>query len=122
MEHPLYASRVRQLIPLRTTGTYRLALLRDGRLNKTYLGRSDTCLRRRLLWHASRGRFTHFAFEMTPGPRRAYRDECREWHRLRRQASNRIHPDAPDGSGLSCSYCLFARSPSVAALRGRLPL
>jgi hypothetical protein len=72
-----------------------------------YVGRSDTCLQRRLMEHATKREYDIFVIRVAESIREAFDIECREWHLLKKlnQLRNLIHPDAPSGLPYSCPYC-----------------
>ena len=91
-------------LPAGVPGSY-LLLDRAGR--PLYVGRSDQCLRQRLLGHPLRGRAAHFTAAVVDGPRGAYLLECYWWHRYRRdglELVNRIHPATYDLT-VACPFC-----------------
>lgn len=91
-------------LPAGLPGSY-LLLNRTGR--PLYVGRSDQCLRQRLLGHPLRGRATHFTAAVADSSRGAYLLECYWWHRYRRdgvELMNRIHPATFDPA-VPCPFC-----------------
>lgn len=92
---------VRALIPEARIGSY--VLIDSG--EPVYVGRSDTCLRRRLLQHAHRQRAEYFAYNVHHTRIQAYTMECALYHALTPQIRNRIHPDSPDRAVVRCSFC-----------------
>jgi hypothetical protein len=100
---PLRARTIGVTVPTATCGSY---LLLDPTGRALYVGRSDACLRRRLLRHPLRGRATHFTATVTDTPRAAYLLECYWWHRYQADAVpllNLIHPAATGGA--ACPFC-----------------
>ena len=97
-------------IPDRTAGVYVLGDLVPGlRFRPRYVGRSDADLRERLKEHELRSRLAYFRFAVCRDAGQAFARECEYWHALREaDLLNRIHPDAPAGSGLLCPYCATA--------------
>lgn len=96
-------------LPPATVGSYVL-LGQDG--NAIYVGRSDHCLRRRLLQHPLRSRASHFSASVVDTPRSAYLLESYWWHRYRRdgiQLINRIHPAGHEPSA-HCPFCDYPAS------------
>lgn len=71
-----------------------------------YVGRSDTCLLRRLVAHEHRVRSSHVVWALRPGPVHAYLAECHWYHRLggREMLINERHPASP-GGGWTCPFC-----------------
>lgn len=108
--HVLSAAIVRQLIPRKNVGFYRIGTMRGGKFTVRYFGRSDVDLRRRLLSHCHAKTGTHFEFRMTPYIYRAFVLECAEWHLAHPTAKNLNHPDAPRWIDYLCPYCAHAKS------------
>lgn len=104
---------VRMLIPSGHLGSYRL--VRHWRVS--YVGRSDRCLRRRLVAHAYRGEADFFGFDVHPDSLRAYTAECALFHATPSTLSNSVHPAVPANTKPSCPYC-----PETIALTQRLRL
>lgn len=94
---------VRALIPPHRIGTYVLYTA-DGK--PTYIGRSDTDIRRRLLQHCTDRHGDYFTYDVYPSAISAYDVECALFHLLTPQVSNRIHPDRPDFHPIPCTFCL----------------
>ncbi len=92
---------VRALIPTRVIGTYVLYI--QGKAN--YIGRSDTCIRRRLLHHCGTARGEYFTYDVHASPEQAFAGECSLFHALRRQLTNIRHPDRPDFTQTVCPFC-----------------
>ncbi len=105
---------VRTLIPPHRIGTYVLYTA-DGR--PTYVGRSDTDIRRRLLRHCTDRRADYFTYDVHPSATSAYMVECALFHLLTPDASNRIHPARPEGHSIPCTFCLPQQQ---ATLRDRI--
>ncbi|QES42906.1 hypothetical protein DEJ49_19650 [Streptomyces venezuelae] len=99
----LSPSLVRTLIPPQRIGTYVL-YSEDG--HPTYVGRSDTDIRRRLLRHCSDRRADYFTYDVHHSAASAYMVECALFHLLTPDASNRIHPARPEGHPIPCTFCL----------------
>jgi len=98
-------------LPAGVPGSY-LLLDRTGR--PLYVGRSDQCLRQRLLSHPLRARATHFTTAVADNPRGAFLLECYWWHRYRRdglELLNKIHPATYEAR----ATCPFCRSTGVTA-------
>jgi hypothetical protein len=92
---------VRALVPAQRVGSYLLY----SPAEPSYVGRSDVCLRRRLLRHAYDRRAEYFAFDTHWSQVHAYTMECAVFHALRPQLSNLIHPDAPNHLEIHCPFC-----------------
>ncbi|MEU5858959.1 GIY-YIG nuclease family protein [Nocardiopsis dassonvillei] len=106
---------VRAMIPQRHIGTY--VLFHHG--HEHYIGRSDTCLRRRLLQHCTTGHAEYFTYDVHTTPEQAFSMECSLYHTHRHQLINIRHPDQPDHQNTPCPFC-----PDVLArvLGNRVPL
>jgi hypothetical protein len=92
---------VRALIPAGYIGTYQL--YSGGFV--TYVGRSDTDLRRRLTQHADAKRAEFFIYDIHYTAEQAFTVECSLFHNTYRLTSNKIHPATPAGAALSCIFC-----------------
>lgn len=93
---------VRQLIPCELPGTY---MLYDGS-TPVYVGRSDRCLRSRLLSHPYRGRASHVCWQPMASPLDAFRLEGIWFHDLPPiQRWNLAHPARPHGTDAECPGC-----------------
>jgi len=117
--HVLLPRVVRRVVEPQRSGVYVLGQ-DNGGFMAGYVGRSDTDLQRRLMTHNHRDEFEYFIFRYAGSPKEAFHLECELWHAHEETASvmlNRIHPDAPSGSGLECPYCAFGKG--IAALLRR---
>lgn len=92
---------VRAIIPDQVVGTY--VLFRNG--TEHYIGRSDTCLRRRLLTHCATARGEYFTYDVHPTPELAFAMECSLFHTHRHHLTNVLHPDRPDHQSPKCPFC-----------------
>lgn len=101
---------VRLVVVPRRPGAYALGHNGEGRFEVGYIGRSDTCLQRRLASHNHMWRFEYFIFWHADNEYQAYALECEFWHSFKDQVGNLIHPASPAGSRLVCNYCRFASS------------
>lgn len=93
-------------------GAYMLGEIEHGQFSVRYVGRSDSCLRTRLLNHNYLYEFSYFVFRYASSPKEAFLIECKWWHdhhAKRGVLLNKIHPGAPAGQSLSCPYCHFAQ-------------
>lgn len=104
--HPLTRERVRQAVSEEQPGFYRLGYILDGRFQTTYVGRSDSCLQRRLLDHVRERWQEAFVARPTESRAEAYRMECLFYHLEQPHLGNKIHPGTPDGVSTECPYCL----------------
>ena len=86
----LWPSLIRGTVPRGALGAY---CIYRGRV-PVYVGRSDRCVRARLLAHAASRRGTHFVWEVAPTARAAFVLESLWYHRLldRKEATNLVHP------------------------------
>lgn len=92
---------VRAMIPDQVIGTY--VLFRHG--TEHYIGRSDTCLRRRLLAHCATTRGEYFTYDVHPTPELAFDMECSLFHTHRHHLTNVLHLDRPDHQSPKCPFC-----------------
>jgi hypothetical protein len=92
---------IRAVLPRTRIGTYVLF----GVEGPSYVGRSDTDLRRRLLEHSSSARAPYFSYEVHTDPLQAFEVECGLFHALKPQLTNAIHPDRPAYSNRLCPFC-----------------
>jgi hypothetical protein len=92
-----------RLIPPHTIGTY--LLLRGG--SPIYIGRSDCCLRSRLVSHERLGSAEHVVWEIYTSAMAAFYSEAAWFHRLvtSKYCLNQIHPAAPLGGAATCPLC-----------------
>lgn len=116
---PFQRRMIRQVIPPGTTGVY---LLLNGK-DPVYVGRSDTCLRRRLVGHPLLERLTHVAFEACGSPCRAFYLEAFWFHELMGLPTtlNLIHPARPAASDRPCPFCDTAVAPALERALPRPP-
>jgi len=68
---PYDAAWINEMIPANTLGAY--ILLEETK--PIYIGRSDTCLKRRLLKHNHRSKATHLIWQIAKSPLQAYQFE-----------------------------------------------
>ena len=87
---------------------------RDGVFRVRYVGRSLTCLKRRLLHHASNGYYEAFVFRLLEEVEEVWRAECREYHLFMPGLDNETHPNSPNHVHFVCPYCKFGRLESLA--------
>jgi hypothetical protein len=94
---------LRAFIPAQVPGTY---LLMRG-AEPVYVGRSDTCILRRLCTHEHATDATHVVWEPSSSPERAFRLEAAMFHTLGPTARllNRRHPAKPAGYTQHCPFC-----------------
>lgn len=100
----LFAPRVvSTMVPPGFVGVY--LLLKDRR--PVYVGRSDHCVRSRLLAHPLLQVATHFVWEPCRDPTAAYHLEAFWFHRLldTSKPRNLVHPARPEGSLKRCPFC-----------------
>src|SRR3954465_4789442 len=72
----------------------------DGPFHISYVGRSDTDLKARLLEHG--GKYKRFKFEYCASPEEAFAKECNLYHDFN-PPSTIAHPPRPNGSGWKCA-------------------
>ena len=101
---------IRIAVPARSLGSY--LLLRGTQ--PIYVGRSDSCVRARLLAHASVGLATHFLWEPCSSPSMAFLVESIWFHRMEGHTLNVIHPARPvSQTTLRCPICHEAFATAV---------
>ena len=104
--HTLDRKTVHQYVARREIGTYFLGeFTPDGIFVVKYVGRSLTCLRDRLLHHASMTDYPAFRFHLWPTVKEVFEMECLHYHLYYDQINNRRHPDSPRSIPLECNYC-----------------
>ena len=91
-----------KLVPEGKPGTYFLGEKLDDRFYVLYVGRSDACLRTRLLQHANAGIFNFFRFRMSRSTTGAFKKECYAFHSYK-ELKNKVHP-ANNGT-CNCPIC-----------------
>lgn len=94
---------VRALIPVDYIGTY--TLYRFRKEEPSYIGRSDTCLRNRLLAHAHTKRADYFDYDIQWTIEKCFIAECSAYHALLNKSENLIHPSMPKGLQIECPFC-----------------
>jgi hypothetical protein len=103
---------IHPFLPPRTVGAY--MLFDNGR--PFYVGRSDTCLRGRLLGHEHLGAASHVLWERCPSPRQAFHLEAFWYDRLKPSGGllNRVHPARPGDDDEPCPFCAAAAGVAAA--------
>jgi hypothetical protein len=107
----LKAKNVRTLAAPGRPGVYLLGTYekRNRMFSINYVGRSDTCVRKRLLRHQKIRTNEYVKLMFCRDSREAYFMEAYVWHMLQYEhwSLNKIHPAAPSTSNLVCPYCAF---------------
>lgn len=107
--YELKKNSIEELIEAKEVGNYWLYRTNEiGESVIRYVGRSDKCLLKRLNQHAGLEIYEEFSFVISkrfPKVRNAYDIECREYHLLKDQLDNKIHPDAPRHLPYTCKFC-----------------
>jgi hypothetical protein len=101
---------IRKVVAPGKPGAYALGNDRGGFV-PGYVGRSDACLRSRLLSHNHLYRFEYFVFRYEPSATAAFQTECELFHvygQLGVRLHNLVHPAQPVGAADGCPYCGFA--------------
>ncbi len=103
MAMPATPAWIHPFVPPRTIGAY--MLFDQGR--PFYVGRSDTCLRGRLLGHELLDEASHVVWERCRSARHAFHLESFWYDRLKGGSSlrNRVHPARPVDVHETCPYC-----------------
>ena len=93
MAVPLTSSWISELIPNNTIGAYLLW----NEIEPIYVGRSDNCLKTRLITHNHRGEATHVTWQVANTPSQAYQFECfwYSWAKQQNRCLNQIAPARP---------------------------
>lgn len=112
---PLNEKEINDRIAEKRIGNYAYGYLNDkGAFVVKYVGRSDTDLRDRIKHGIQKFkdnpklRYEQFKFSYADSAEEAYRKECQNYHDFggpNGLLENDIHPDAPDGSTLTCLIC-----------------
>lgn len=104
---------VRALVQKGSPGVYLMGTRnqKSNMFEVRYVGRSDTCLQRRLSNHNHVYECDYFTHVLCSNPTEAFFKECYLWHALEDapQLLNRIHPDSPKGTGAECPFCSTAK-------------
>lgn len=103
---------IRRTVEADRPGAYLLGELKGSRFDVRYVGRSDSCLKSRLLTHNHLYECSYFTFRYASSPKDAFLMECKAWHDYqgsRGKLLNKIHPAAPAGQHIECPYCHFAQ-------------
>lgn len=103
---------IRVVVGKGKAGAYALGDVVDGKFYVGYVGRSDTCLRTRLLSHNYLYDFSYFCFQCAKTPSEAFAQEAGLWHACVDYGipiRNRIHPDSPVNAHMKCPYCQSAK-------------
>lgn len=96
----------KSVIPNRT-GVYLLGNDVDG-FEVRYVGRSDNCVKTRLLSHNHIYKYDYFVLLYAGSEVEAFWMECQYWHVFHKShISNKIHPASPPKKQLECPYCHF---------------
>jgi len=77
-----------------------------------YFGRSDVCLKTRLLRHEKRNVTYYFKAIVCESAKAAFILEAYLWHCISRNGKlmNKIHPASPFGTKYRCPYCDFSKT------------
>jgi hypothetical protein len=113
---PASHSWIRAMLVPRIAGAY--VMLQDG--IPIYVGRSDRCLRQRLLTHEKLALATHLHWRVCATPRKAFEQESFWFDHFSKVHSlhNSIHPAVPNCDPRPCPYCeLEAKKVAMAFAR-----
>ena len=100
--YKLDIANVQNMVPQGKPGTYYLGEILEDKFYVLYVGRSDTCLKTRLLQHVKSGEFNYFRFRTCKTKKNAYKNECYAFH-SHINTKNKVHP-AHNGS-CNCPIC-----------------
>jgi len=88
-------------------GNYALGTKNEkGGLDVSYVGRSDNDLKAELKTRLQTHNHSHFKASYAKSAEEAYRNECQNYHDFDPdKLENKIHPDAPNETNLTCKIC-----------------
>ncbi len=69
-----------------------------------YVGRSDDCIKKRLLYWVKNSQRQLFKYSYAESIKEAFDKECKNYHDFN-PADNDIHPDKPEGKNYKCPVC-----------------
>jgi hypothetical protein len=103
---PLDAEQIGAVLTKRDTpGTYVLGVKSGDSFRVSYVGRSDSCLRRDLQELESETSPHFFMYKYAESTKEAFEVACALFHRFRPSITNTIHPQSPERSSLRCPIC-----------------
>ena len=98
------------LIPAKVTGIY-ILLIGEKII---YVGRSDVCLKTRLLKHELLGVASHFAWELSTNAKHGFHLESFLFHKWQHlNLLNQNHPGKPANCLYSCPFCYLESNSSL---------
>lgn len=100
---------VRDLIPNKLMGVYRLYKYLQGECKLIYVGRSDTDIKRRLCNHPYLEEADYFEYETIDSPDKGFLLEAAYYHSANNGLKNIIHPAIPHGSNITCPFCEYGK-------------
>jgi hypothetical protein len=103
--YPLTRKKVREVVSADQPGFYRLGNEKNNEFRVAYVGRSDRCLRTRLLKHPRINWYDRFSARCVDTVEQAYISECLHYHMDNGILANKVHPDRPTGMDITCPYC-----------------
>jgi biotin carboxylase len=107
MEGPynLNKATVEKIIENDKIGNYALGRKNDkGGITVEYVGRSDSCIKKRLLKWVTESDSPSFKYSYAESIKEAFEKECKNYHNFN-PTDNNIHPDKPDGKNYKCPVC-----------------
>lgn len=96
---------IRLLIPKGFKGTYILYTKSKNTVVPIYVGRSDTDLQRRLLYHPYSQIADYFEYFTFDSAEKTYLSETALYHCFEGDIANKIHPAMPANTHLKCPFC-----------------
>lgn len=109
--HPYEKEWIKRNIIANTKGNYILGTIdKNGEFIPGYVGRSDCCLKTRLLTHNHFSKYSAIVIKFASTEIETFLTECKWYHDLRSMGiklENKIHPDSPDYGEKCCPYCEF---------------
>ncbi|PHM51250.1 hypothetical protein [Xenorhabdus sp. KK7.4] len=98
--YPFTAQQVDNTISKLSAGNYAIGYKKHGAFIPTYIGRSDSDLKKRLKSHIENYTIqdAFFMYSYASSPKAAFEKECKNYHDFENQLLNKIHPDQPSNN------------------------
>ena len=110
--YDLTPNKINAVVAQASPGNYALGHKSDDTFYVSYVGRSDSDVRGRLLsWAGKKSKYESFKYAYASSPKAAFEKECRNYHDFggSKKLDNGSHPDRPDGTDWKCPVCnIFA--------------
>ncbi|MDZ7741729.1 MAG: hypothetical protein U5Q03_08275 [Bacteroidota bacterium] len=92
---------IEKYVKKRKKGNFALGILKDSKFVPKHIGRSDKdlqlCLKKYIGMH-----YTYFKYKYQRSEKKAYKQECLNYHHFQRQLDNESHPVKPEGIKIDC--------------------